>query len=209
MTRKAVLRGKIDTALGAMRGAAAAAILKGDPLAEQFEALATSIAALAEIFEASADTQMDIATMLRTASDAAAQEAVAKVHASGVTIIDQLAPRLVAVVEKTARSRQQTFQLRTILSGAAMLVAALALAGGFAYATGFASGRAQGASAAHTISAALAAGPAAAAAWAPLMADNDPVQALAACQKAVATDPHGRRYCAMPVWLDPSPAPGP
>ena len=46
-------------------------------------------------------------------------------------------------------------------------------------------------------------------AWAPLMADNDPVQALAACQKAVATDAHGRRYCAMPVWLDPPPAPGP
>ncbi len=34
-------------------------------------------------------------------------------------------------------------------------------------------------------------------AWAPLMA------------AAVATDAHGRRYCAMPVWLDPPPAPGP
>ncbi|MDA8383750.1 MAG: hypothetical protein M0037_11970 [Betaproteobacteria bacterium] len=59
------------------------------------------------------------------------------------------------------------------------------------------------------IDAALGAMRGAAAAWAALMADSDPVQALAACQKAVATDPHGRRYCAMPVWLDPPSAPGP
>jgi hypothetical protein len=56
---------------------------------------------------------------------------------------------------------------------------------------------------AHTISAAMAAGPGAASAWASLMADNDPVQALTACRKSVSTDVQGRRYCSMPVWLDP------
>ena len=190
-----------------MHRAASASVLKGDPLAEQMQALAASIEALGEIYEASADTQLDIADKLRTQADTVAGEAIDKVHASGVAIIDQLTPRLSAVVEKTTRDRLQTLRTRTILGGAAGLVAALALVAGVSYSAGFTSGRTQGEISAHTIAAAMAAGPAAATAWASLMADNDPVQAVAACKNSITRDAHGRPYCSMPVWLDPPTTP--
>jgi hypothetical protein len=53
----------------------------------------------------------------------------------------------------------------------------------------------------------MAAGPEAAATWSGLMADNDPVRALAVCKKSGSADAHGRRYCSMPVWLDPPTVP--
>ena len=132
-----------------------------------------------------------------------ADDAIERVHASGVGIIDQLAPRLAMLVEQTTVARSKTAWLRVMLGSAAGLLIALALAVGVSYAAGFAAGRSKGEISAHTISAAMAAGPRAAAAWASLMADNDPVQAMAVCEKSVATDAHGRRYCSMPVWLDP------
>jgi hypothetical protein len=75
------------------------------------------------------------------------------------------------------------------------------------FAAGYGSGRAQGNVEGHTIAAAMAAGPDAAAAWSMLMANNDPLRALAVCRQSVSTDAHGRRYCSMPVWLDPPPVP--
>jgi len=185
-----------------MHRAASASVLKGDPLAQQLNALAESIGALGEIYEASAETEIRIAEQLRTQADAVASDAIERVHASGVTILDQLAPRLAAVAERTSRTQALNARLRVILGGTAGLVIGLALVAGVSYAAGFASGRAQGEMTAHTISAAMAAGPAAAAAWGLLMSDNDPVQAIAACRKSVSTDGNGRRFCAMPVWLD-------
>jgi hypothetical protein len=52
------------------------------------------------------------------------------------------------------------------------------------------------------IRAAMTAGPDAAADWALLMANNNPVPALATCRKNITTDAEGHRYCDMPVWLD-------
>ena len=196
------MRERLDAALGAMHRAASASVLKGDPLAQQLNALAASIGALGEIYEASAETEIRIAEQLRTQADAVASDAIERVHASGVTILDQLAPRLAAVAERTSRTQALNARLRVILGGTAGLVIGLALVAGVSYAAGFASGRAQGEMTAHTISAAMAAGPAAAAAWGLLMSDNDPVQAIAACRKSVSTDGNGRRFCAMPVWLD-------
>lgn len=196
------MRERLDAALGAMHRAASASVLKGDPLAQQLNALAESIGALGEIYEASAETEIRIAEQLRTQADAVASDAIERVHASGVTILDQLAPRLAAVAERTSRTQALNARLRVILGGTAGLVIGLALVAGVSYAAGFASGRAQGEMTAHTISAAMAAGPAAAAAWGLLMSDNDPVQAIAACRKSVSTDGNGRRFCAMPVWLD-------
>lgn len=190
-----------------MHRAASAAVLKGDPLSDQLHALAESIGALGEIYEASADSQLEIAETLRTQADVVAEEAIERVHASGVGIIDQLAPRLAVVVENTNRARVQTARLRVILGGAAGLLMGLALIAGVSYAAGFAAGRSYGEASAHTIAAAMAAGPGAAMAWSALMADNDPVQALAACKKSVSTDAEGRRFCAMPVWLDPPAVP--
>jgi hypothetical protein len=107
------------------------------------------------------------------------------------------------LVEQTTRAHGKTARLRVMLGGAAGLAIGLALVASVSYAAGFAAGRSRGEISAHTISAAMAAGPGAASAWASLMADNDPVQALAACKKSVSTDVQGRRYCSMPVWLDP------
>jgi hypothetical protein len=190
-----------------MHRAASASVLKGDPLSDQLHALAESIRALGEIYEASADTQLEIAETLRTQADVVANDAIERVHASGVGIIDQLAPRLITVVENVTRARVKSARLRVILGGMAGLLIGLALIAGVSYAAGFASGRSQGEISAHTIAAAMAAGPGAATAWSSLMADNDPVQALAACRKSVSTDANGRRFCAMPVWLDPPTAP--
>lgn len=201
--RRTALRQKLDEARGAIHRAASAAILKGDPLAQQMEALAETLAALAEIYEASADTQLEIAEKLSTQAGAVTNEAIERVHASGVGIIDQLAPRLAAVVEQSTRAREKTLRIRTILGGVAALIIGLGLVAGVSYAGGYASGRAQGELAGQTIATAMAAGPGAASAWASLMADNDPVRAVAICKKAISSDSHGRRYCSMPVWLDP------
>jgi hypothetical protein len=207
--RRTALRERLDAAYGAMHRAASAAAIKGDPLGQQMEALAETLRALGEIYEASADTQLEIANKLRTQAGAVADEAIARVHASGVGIIEQLAPRLTTVVEQAARANQKALRLRVIVGGGAALVIGLGLVGGVSFASGFSAGRSRGELAGHTIAAAMAAGPEAAAAWSSLMANNEPVQALAACNKAVTADSHGRRYCSMPVWLDPPPAPSP
>lgn len=190
-----------------MHRAASAAVLKGDPLAEQFSALAASIAAMGEIYEASADTQIEIAETLRSEADAAVDEVIEKVHASGLSIIQQLAPRLADLAESTALARLKILRLKTILGGAAGVLIGAVLVAGFTYSAGFASGRAQGESAAHTIAAAMASGPGAASAWSMLMANNDPVRALAACKKSTASDADGRHSCSMPVWIDPPEVP--
>jgi hypothetical protein len=202
------LREKLDVRLGAMRRAASVSLLKGDPLADQLHALADSIEALGAIYEASTDTQLEIAERLRTQADVVTHDAIERVHAGSEGIIAQLAPRLAAVVEQTTRAQRQHARMRVIMGGAAALVAGLALIAGVAYSAGLAAGRAQGEISGHTISAAIAAGPGAAAAWAMLMAETDPVQALAACRQSVSTDANGRRFCAMPVWLEPPGAPG-
>jgi drug/metabolite transporter (DMT)-like permease len=89
-------------------------------------------------------------------------------------------------VEQTTRAHGKTARLRVMLGGAAGLAIGLALVASVSYAAGFAAGRSRGEISAHTISAAMAAGLGAASAWASLMADNDPVQALTACKKSVA-----------------------
>jgi len=199
---RAELRAKLDVTLVKMRRAASASLLKGDPLADQLHALAESVDALGAIYEASVDTQLEIAEKLRSQTGVVAHDAIERVHVGSEGIIAQLAPRLAAVVEQTTRVQLQHARTRVIVGGAAALVIGLALVAGVAYSAGFAAGRAQGEISGHTISAAMAAGPDAAAAWATLMADNDPLQALAACRKSVSTDASGRRFCAMPVWLD-------
>jgi hypothetical protein len=50
---------------------------------------------------------------------------------------------------------------------------------------------------------AMAAGPeAASSVWASLMANNDPVPALADCRKSVSIASDGRHYWCLPIWLD-------
>jgi hypothetical protein len=206
--RRTDLRQQLDATLDAMRRAASAAVLKGDPLAEQLSALALSIEALGEMCNASADTQYQIEERLRTEAGAVADRAIQRVHAAGIGIIEQLTPRLMVLVERTSRQRLATWRMRSIIGTAAVGFLALAVSGGYVYAVGYTAGRTNGELVGHTISAAMAAGPEAAVDWASLMALNDPQQALASCKNAIQRDGHGRRYCAMPVWIDPPSAAG-
>jgi hypothetical protein len=206
--RRETLHQQVGAAQFALTQAAAAAALQSDPLAEQLKAFSASIGALANLYDASEDTQFDIAEKLATLSDAVTKEAISRVHASGANLVETLAPRLANLVEDTAKSRRIALWLRAVSIGAASLIAAVAVAGGVAYYTGFTSGKAQGEIVAQTISQAFALGPEAAKNWSILMRANDPTKALTACKKSIQADDHGRRFCSMPVWLDPPPAPG-
>jgi hypothetical protein len=205
--RREVARAKLAEAQAAMLQAASAAVVKGDPLAGQLQALALCVGGLTEIYEASEETRLEIAHTFRTQTDTVANDAIVKVHASGMSIIEQLAPKLAAITEQTLRRNIWTMKLRTVLWGGSGLIALMVLGGCLTYGTGFTAGRAQGESDGKIISEAMNAGPGAATAWSLIMALNDPVRALAACKQAISTDDEGRRSCSLPIWLDPFPPP--
>jgi hypothetical protein len=205
--RRMAVRANLEAARSQMQQAASAANFKGDPAAPIMESFVGALDALGAIYEASAETQIEIVDRLRQGADEVAEEAIERVHSSGVSMIDQLAPRLAVVVERTTRAKLQALRMRTVLGGTAAIIVGVGLVFGFSYSTGYASGRTQGEVIAKTIAAAMDTGPGAAAAWSTLMANNDPVRALAVCKQSVSTDAHGRRYCAMPVWLDPPSVP--
>lgn len=205
--RRLAVRARLEATRSEMQRAASAATFKGDPAAPIMESFVGALDALGAIYEASAETQIEIVDRLRQGAHEVAEEAIERVHSSGVSMIDQLAPRLAVVVEQTLRADRQQRRLRTILGGIAGILIGAALIAGVSFAQGYGAGRAQGDVEGHTIAAAMAAGPEAAATWSMLMANNDPVRALAVCKQSVSTDAHGRRYCAMPVWLDPPSVP--
>ena len=74
--------------------------------------------------------------------------------------------------------------------------------GWLSFAAGESSGVTKGEVEAQAINAAMNAGSGAASAWSLLMANNDPVQALAECEKSKGVASNGQHYCSMPVWLD-------
>jgi hypothetical protein len=201
-SRRDTLHEKIENAQAKLRKAASAAVIQNDPLSEQLRALAISIGALGDIYDASEDTQLEIANILKTQTELVTRESVAKVHASGMAIIDQLTPRLVGVVEQATRANIKTLRARTLVLCSAGLAVAVLFAAWMGFSAGEATGLANGEVTAQTISAAMAAGPGAASAWASLMADNDTVRALSVCKKSVSVANDGRHYCSLPIWLD-------
>jgi hypothetical protein len=118
-------------------------------------------------------------------------------------IIEQLTPQLARTITDTVRQQVKVVKFKTVAAWSAAVLAIALLPCAFTYAAGLNAGRTQGEVAAHTIQAAMAAGPDAAVTWSILMADNNPIFAMAACRKSVAADADGRRYCSMPVWIDP------
>jgi hypothetical protein len=118
-------------------------------------------------------------------------------------IVDQLAPRLVASVSDTVRKQVKFLKYRTIGLCAGTLLLATAFCGAITYVAGINQGQYQGEQASETIHEATATSSAAAILWASLMDDNDAVSDIAACRKNISIGDDGRRYCSMPVWLDP------
>jgi hypothetical protein len=202
------LRAKVAETVAAFERAAAVSYMNDDPAKEQLHAMGSAISTLLQVCEVADATNRAISASLDNKAAEVADEAISRVEAVGMGIVEQLTPKLVALVENTSRQRLVTWRIKSILGTAAVVLIAFALSGGYLYSAGYAAGRTNGELVGHTISAALAAGPVAAADWANLMAWNDPSQALATCEKSTQTDSHGRRYCPMPVWLDPPSSPG-
>ncbi|EKM98188.1 MULTISPECIES: hypothetical protein [unclassified Acidocella] len=205
--RREALHEQISEAQMILRRAAAAAALKGDPLAEQLQALALCVGALSDLYQASEATQIDIANTLKTQTGAIANEAIAQVHASGMDIVNKLGPQLANAAERTMRMKITTLRIRSIVALGLALSLSILVPSLFTYAAGLNDGRFQAEVAAHLIPAAMKASPAEALAWGQLMQDNDGATAMAACRKSIQQDADGRHYCFMPVWTDPiSPA---
>jgi hypothetical protein len=203
-SRRERLRRKIAEAQTVLRQASASAAIKNDPLRQHLNALDLFVGVQGDIYEANEESRRQIYELLTSQTDITAKQAVAEaLHAEGTSIVNQLVPRLTGPTEKTLRQTLQTLRLRALCWSTGALAAVIAVTSMFAYAAGLNVGRGQGEDAAHAIQAAMAAGPDAAMSWALLMSDNNPVPAMAACRKNISTDAEGRRYCFMPVWLDP------
>ncbi|HTJ59463.1 MAG TPA: hypothetical protein VL418_18160 [Devosiaceae bacterium] len=194
------LRAKVEETKEAFDRAASAAFLHDDPAKDQLVAMGLAVEAIFEICEASDRSQRTAtATLAAQLSDIAGD--------ASQKLVERTGPQVANVIERATKFQLQTVRRRTLFSGIAGILVAAALVAGVSYIAGFASGQAHGEVVGNTISAAMAAGPNAAAAWVGLMKDNDPVRALSVCKQSVSTDAHGRRYCAMPVWLDPPSVP--
>lgn len=207
--RREALHEQITDAQMVLRRAAAAAALKSDPLAEQLQALAVCVGALSDLYQASEATQINIANTLKTQTGAIANETIDRVHASGMDIVNKLAPQLANAADRTMRQTITTLRIRSIVALGLAFALAILVPSLFTYAAGLNDGRFQGEVASHLISVALKAGPAEAIAWGQLMQDNDGASALAVCRKSLQQDAGGRHYCLMPVWTDPESSAGP
>ena len=200
---------RFERAVDALKASAQLAQLTDDPAAGSLTAMVRVMESVAAQFAVRDAERQELARSLELRADQIAENAMAKVQASGVAIIDQLAPDLSRLVQRVVRQRLWTIKLRTLLASAGAAVALAAVTFAVSYGAGYAAGRQNGLLAAKTIAAALTAEPQAAAAWSRIMTANDPAAALAACRDHTVRDAQGRRYCTMPVWLDPSSVPNP
>ena len=198
---------QFERAVNALKASAQLAQLTDDPAAGGLTAMVRVMESLAAQFAVREAERQELARSLQWQADRIADEAQARVQASGVAIIDQLAPELSRLVQRTVHQRLWSIKLRTLLSAAGAGVGLAVVIFALSYGAGYATGRQDGLLSARTIAAALTAEPQAAAGWARLMAINDPIAALTACRQHTARDARGRRYCILPVWLDPAPAP--
>ena len=198
---------RFERAVEALKDSAHLARLTDDPAAGGLTAMVRVMESLAAQFAVRDAERQELARSLELQAGQIAEDAIGRVHASGVAIIDQLAPDLSRLVQRMVRQRLWTIKLRTLLAAAGAAVGLAVAIFAVSYGAGYAAGRQNGLLAVKTIAAALAAEPQAASAWSRVMAMNDPVAALAACRNHTTRDTQGRHYCAMPLWLDPPPAP--
>jgi hypothetical protein len=195
------LRAKVAETREAFERAASASFLNDDPAKDQLLAMGLAMDAMLQICEINDASQKNVTASLEAQVKEIARKATEQ-------LLEQAGPDVADAIESATRFHLKTVRLRSILGGAASLLVGAALIAGFSYSAGYKAGQTHGELATNTIAAAMASGPAAADVWSTLMADNDPVQALAACKKSVAVANDGRHYCDMPVWLDRNNPPG-
>jgi hypothetical protein len=189
------LRAKVAETTEAFERAASASYLHDDPAKDQLLAMGLVMDAMLQICEINDASQKNVTASLETKVKEIAGKATQQ-------LVEQAGPDVANAIESATQFHLKTVRLRSLLASAAGVLVGAALISGFSYSAGFESGRTHGEIAANTIAAAMASGPSGADAWSSLMADNDPVQALAACQKSVSIASDGRHFCSMPVWLD-------
>ena len=195
------LRAKVAETREAFERAASASFLHDDPAKDQLLAMGLAMDAMLQICEINDATQKNVAASLEAKVNEIAGKATQQ-------LVEQAGPDVADAIESATRFHLKSVRIRSIIGGAAGVLVGAALIAGFSYSAGFEAGRTNGEVAANTIAAAMAPGSSAAAAWSLLMANNDPVQALAACKKSSAIASDGRHYCSMPVWLDRTITPG-
>jgi hypothetical protein len=196
-----------DEAVDGLRDSARYARLSGDPAAHSLAAMVQAMETVAVMFRTREAERRQISQTLREETDAIAKSAVAQVEARSADLVETLAPRIGRLVEQSVTRQMWSVKLRTVLlAGGVALALALAVFS-VSYGAGYVSGRNDGLIAGKMVAAAMTTGPGAASAWARLMAANDPVGALKACGKP-ARGGDGRRYCRVPLWLDPPVTPG-
>ena len=196
-----------DQSVSALRDSVQLARLTDDPAAPALEALVRVLGSVARQFQLRDRERKEIAAAMEMRARRIAEDTTSQIQASGTAIIDKLAPELSRLVERSVRQRLWTLRIKTLAAAGGMAVALSIACFAIGYGMAYKAGRDHGLLDGRTIAAAMATGPQAAAAWAQLMAVNDPVQAMKACRSEISKGADGRRYCAMPVWLDPPSAP--
>jgi hypothetical protein len=189
------LRTKVAETREAFNRAVSASYLHDDPAKDQLLAMGLAMESLLHICEVNDSTHRNAAAALEARFNDIAGKATER-------LVEKAGPHVADAIERATLFQLKAVRHRTLLSSSAAVLLGVALIAGFSYTAGFASGQTQGEVSANIIASAMAAGPNAASAWSLLMANNDPVQALAACQKSAAVASDGRHYCSMPVWLD-------
>lgn len=198
-----------EQSLNGLRDSAQLARLTDDPAAPALEALVRLFAVSARQFHLRDRERKEIAMSMEIRARRIAEDGTAQIQASGTAIIERLAPELAQLVERSIRQKLWTIQARTILVSAGCAVGLALVLSALVYGVAYNAGRSRGLGDAHTITSAMAIGPAAASAWAQVMAHNDPVAALRDCHKSEQQNAQGRHFCALPIWLDaPDPPPG-
>jgi hypothetical protein len=191
----------LEKALKGLEWSAEFSRLSGDPAAESLTALWQVLAGMGALMRARQAERADVAAALTAETQLVVNRASAELESRSAALVERLGPDLARAAERYAAARLWSIRLRTLLAAGAVGVALGAAVFAVSYGAGFSNGRTTGLLAAKTMTAAMAAGPDAALAWTRLMQANDPVAGLKNCKPE--RDSGGRRYCRMPVWLDP------
>jgi hypothetical protein len=195
----------LDKALKGLEWSAEFSRLSGDPAAESLTALWQVLSGMGALMQARQAERAEIAAAVEGETQLVLDRASAELERRSAALIERLGPDLARAAERHVAARLWSIRLRTLLAAGAVAVALGITVFAISYGAGFSNGQAKGLLAGRTIVAAMAAGPDTARAWARLMAGNDPVAAMKNCKSE--HDGAGRRFCRMPVWLDPPSAP--
>lgn len=196
----------LDKALKGLEWSAEFSRLSGDPAAESLTALWQVLAGMGALMQVRQAERSEIAAAVAAEAELVVNRASAELESRSAALVERLGPDLARAAERHSATRLWSIRLRTLLAAGAVAVALAVAVFAVSYGAGFSNGQAKGLLAGKTIGTALAAGPDAARAWARLMAVNDPVAAMNNCKAE--RDANGRRYCQIPMWLEPPKQPG-